>query len=87
MFERVLKFFIENYKINYILFFLLFVVGVYAYTHIPKEISPEIEPDSITIRGSYPGASVDNLNKMAVQEIEDEVIRLLCASFPCNKTE
>ncbi len=73
MFERVLKFFIENYKINYTLFFLLFGVGIYAYTQIPKEISPEIEPDSITIRGSYPGASVDTLNKMAVQEIEDEV--------------
>jgi len=73
MFERVLKFFIENYKINYTLFFLLFAVGVYSYTQIPKEISPAIEPDSITIRGSYAGASVDSLNKMAVQEIEDEV--------------
>jgi multidrug efflux pump subunit AcrB len=73
MFERVLKHFIEHYKINYTLFFLLFAVGIYAYTKIPKEISPIIEPDSITIRGSYTGASVDSLNKMAVQEIEDEV--------------
>ena len=40
---------------------------------IPKEISPTIEPNSVTIRGSYTGASVDTLNKMAVQEIEDEV--------------
>lgn len=73
MFERVVKFFIENYKINYTLFFLLFAAGIYAYIHTPKEISPAIEPDSITIRGSYAGASVDSLNKMAVQEIEDEV--------------
>ncbi|MDA3909336.1 MAG: efflux RND transporter permease subunit [Sulfurimonas sp.] len=73
MFERVLNFFIDNYKINYILFFLLFAMGVYAYTQIPKEISPSIEPNSITIRGSYNGASVDTLNNMAVQEIEDEV--------------
>lgn len=73
MFERVLKFFIENYKINYTLFFLLFGAGIYAYIQIPKEISPTIEPESITIRGAYTGASVDNLNKMAVQEIEDEV--------------
>lgn len=48
-------------------------MGVYAYTKIPKEISPTIEPNSITIRGSYNGASVASLNKMAVQEIEDEV--------------
>ena len=73
MFERILKFFIENYKINYTLFFLLFAVGIFAYTQIPKEISPEIEPNSITVRGAYTGASVDILNKMAVQEIEDEV--------------
>ena len=73
MFEKVLKFFIENYKINYTLFFLLFATGIYSYIQIPKEISPTIEPESISIRGTYSGASVDNLNKMAVQEIEDEV--------------
>jgi multidrug efflux pump subunit AcrB len=72
MFDRTLKFFIENYKINYTLFLLLFIVGIYSYTQIPKEISPTIEPNSVTIRGSYSGASVDILNKMAVQSIEDE---------------
>lgn len=73
MFEKVVKFFIENYKINYALFFLFFAAGIYSYIHIPKEISPTIEPESISIRGTYSGSSVDNLNKMAVQEIEDEV--------------
>lgn len=72
MFDRVLKFFIENYKVNYTLFFLLFAAGIYSYTQIPKEISPTIEPNSLTIRGSYTGASVDILNKMAVGEIEAE---------------
>ncbi len=73
MFEKILKFFIDNYKINYTLFFLIFALGIYSYMHIPKEISPNIEPDSITIRGSYAGASVDTLNQMAVVEIEDKV--------------
>jgi len=72
MFDRVLKFFIENYKLNYTLFLLLFAAGIYAYAHIPKEISPTIEPNSITIRGSYTGASVDLLNRIAVSEIEAE---------------
>lgn len=72
MFDRVLKFFIENYKINYTLFFLLLALGGYAYTQIPKEISPTIEPDSISVRGGYTGASADLLNKIAVQEIEDK---------------
>ncbi len=73
MFEKILKFFIDNYKINYTLFFLLFSIGIFAYTQIPKEISPTIEPNSINIRGFYSGASVNALNKMAVTEIEDEI--------------
>ncbi|QFR49464.1 efflux RND transporter permease subunit [Sulfurimonas lithotrophica] len=77
MFNKVLKFFIENYKINYTLFFLIFALGIYAYNHIPKEISPTIEPNSVSIRGSYNGASVDTLNTMAVQEIEDEVKNII----------
>lgn len=76
MFDKILNFFIENYKINYILFFLLFAVGIYSYTQIPKEISPVIEPDSISISGSYSGASVNMLNKMVVQEIEDKTKNL-----------
>jgi len=73
MFDGIIKFFIENYRVNYTLFFLIFAVGIDSYTKIPKEISPTIEPASITIRGSYQGASVDSLNTMAVGEIEDEV--------------
>ncbi len=73
MFEKILKFFIDNYKINYTLFFLIFALGIYSYIQIPKEISPNIEPNSITIRGTYAGASVDTLNQMAVVEIEDQV--------------
>ena len=73
MFERMLKFFIENYKLNYILFILIYVAGIYSYTLLPKEVSPVIEPESITIRGGYSGASLDELNKIAVEEIEAEV--------------
>ena len=72
MFDRVLRFFIENYKINYTLFLLLFAAGIFSYMQIPKEISPTIDPNSVTVRGSYSGTSVDILNKMAVQEIENE---------------
>ncbi len=71
MFEKSLRFFIDNYKINYALFFLLMALGTYAYTQIPKEVSPTIEPESINVGGSYSGASPDLLNKIAVQEIED----------------
>jgi len=73
MFDRILKFFITNHRLNYALFFLVYALGIYSYMHIPKEISPVVEPDSVTIRGGYSGASIDSLNTMAVGEIESEV--------------
>jgi hydrophobic/amphiphilic exporter-1 (mainly G- bacteria), HAE1 family len=73
LFDKVLKFFIENYRMNYILFILIFIFGVYSYNKIPKEIFPQIEPNVISIKGSYSGTSVDVLNKIAVQEIENGV--------------
>ncbi|NPA59340.1 MAG: efflux RND transporter permease subunit, partial [Epsilonproteobacteria bacterium] len=73
MFDKILKFFIQNYKLNYAIFFLIYAFGIYAYLHIPKEVSPVIEPDSITIRGDYRGASIDSLNTMAVNEIEHNI--------------
>ncbi|MFT7861079.1 MAG: efflux RND transporter permease subunit, partial [Sulfurimonas sp.] len=65
---------------NYSLFFLIFAIGIYAYMQIPKEVTPTIEPDSITIRGSYEGASVDTINNMAVSPIEAEVKNIVGVS-------
>ena len=76
MFDKLLKFFIDNYKINYTLFLLLFAMGIYAYMNIPKEITPVIDPDTVSIKGTYSGASVNMLNKMVVQEIEEKTKNL-----------
>ncbi|MEA1915288.1 MAG: efflux RND transporter permease subunit [Campylobacterota bacterium] len=73
MFERVLRFFVENSRMNYTLFFLVFAIGIYSYNKMPKEIFPTFDMDMVTVKGSYTGASVDILNKMAVIDIEDKV--------------
>jgi len=73
MFERFLKFFIDNSRMNYTLFFLVCAIGIYSYTKIPKEIFPSFELDTVKISGYYSGASIDILDKIAVREIEDEV--------------
>jgi multidrug efflux pump subunit AcrB len=73
MFERFLRFFIDNARINYLLFVLVFVVGIYSYIKTPKEIFPSFELDMVSINGHYSGASIDILDKMAVKDIEDEV--------------
>jgi multidrug efflux pump subunit AcrB len=73
MFERFLRFFVENSRMNYTLFILVFAIGIWSYQKMPKEIFPTFELDMISIKGSYTGASVDVLDKMAVTEIEDNV--------------
>jgi multidrug efflux pump subunit AcrB len=73
MFEKIIKFFIDNYKINYALLLAVFFAGFYSYSQIPKEVTPDIEPSSIRISGSYSGASVDMLNNMVVTPLEDQV--------------
>jgi multidrug efflux pump subunit AcrB len=73
MFDRILKFFVENSRVNYTLFVLVFAIGIWSYTKTPKEIFPSFDLDMISIKGSYTGASVDILDKMAVVEIEDNI--------------
>ena len=70
---RIINYFIENKSLNYILLLFILFLGVNAYQNIPKELFPEIALDKISITGSYAGASADNLDKMAVRDIEDEL--------------
>ncbi|MGM0533600.1 MAG: efflux RND transporter permease subunit [Campylobacterota bacterium] len=72
MFDKFLRFFLLNARLNYLLFVLIFALGVYAYINTPKEIFPTFELDKISVSGSYSGASVDILDKMAVSELEDD---------------
>ena len=73
MFEKFLRFFVDNARMNYTLFVLIFAVGIWSYSKMPKEVFPSFEMDMISIRGSYTGASVDILERMAVREIEDNL--------------
>ena len=73
MFERFLRFFVENSRMNYTLFLLVFAIGIWSFTKTPKEIFPNFDLDMISVKGTYAGASVDILDKMAVTEIEDKL--------------
>ena len=70
---RIINYFIQNKSLNYVLLIFILFLGINAYQNIPKELFPEIALDKISIRGSYAGASADNLDKMAVRDIEDEL--------------
>jgi len=73
MFEKFLRFFVNNSRLNYFLFILVFITGIILYTKTPKEIFPSFELDMISVNGYYTGSSIDMLDKMAVKKIETEL--------------
>jgi multidrug efflux pump subunit AcrB len=73
MFEKLLRFFVENARLNYFLFVLVFLTGIVLYTKTPKEIFPSFDMDMISVNGHYAGTSIDMLDKMAVRKIEENI--------------
>jgi len=71
--QSFIKFGLEKPILNYLLLIFVFILAIFAYLKIPKEIFPVSKLDAITITGSYAGASSDLLNLMAVSKIEDEL--------------
>lgn len=71
--HKIIDFFINNAKLNYVLFVFVLLGGIYSYRSLPKEIFPPIILDKISVHGGYGGASANILDKMVVQSIEDEI--------------
>ncbi len=71
--RRFLAFAIEKAALNHIFLLLIFILSIFAYQNVPKEIFPPITLDKILISGSYSGASAQTLDKMVVENLEDEL--------------
>lgn len=74
--HKVIEYFINNSRLNYMMLVFLLYLGVNAYINIPKELFPTVELDKITVTGSYAGTSATNMDKMAVRDIEDSLSNL-----------
>ena len=73
MIKSFIRFGVDKPIINHILMVFMLMLSVFAYQNIAKEIFPPSTLDMISIKGSYAGASADVLDKMAVNNIEDEL--------------
>ncbi len=73
MIRRFLEFAIDKPLLNHILLTFIFVLSIFAYINIPKEIFPPMNMDKVTISGGYVGTSADILDKMVVKTIEDDL--------------
>jgi multidrug efflux pump subunit AcrB len=73
MIRKFVEFAIDKPLLNHILLTFILVLSIFAYINIPKEIFPPMAMDKVFITGGYPGTSADVLDKMVVQNIEDEL--------------
>ncbi|SMC09806.1 efflux RND transporter permease subunit [Nitratiruptor tergarcus] len=71
--RKFLEFAIEKAALNHIFLLLIFILSIFAYQNVPKEIFPPITLDKIFITGGYSGASAQTLDKMVVENLEDEL--------------
>jgi len=69
--RKFIEFAIDKPLLNHILLIFIFMLSIFAYINIPKEIFPPMNMDKITVKGGYIGTSADILDKMAVENIED----------------
>ena len=73
MIRGFVKFAVDRPILNHILMVFMLIMAVFAYQNIAKEIFPASTLDEISITGGYVGASADVLDKMVVEQIEDEL--------------
>ena len=73
MIRSFIEFAIDKPRLNHIFLTFIFIMSVFAYMNIPKEIFPPMNMDKIVINGGYVGTSADVLDKMVVKTIEDDL--------------
>jgi len=73
MIRKFIEFSINKPLLNHILLLFIFLLSIFSYINIPKEIFPPMNLDKISITGGYIGTSADVLDKMVVKSIEDDL--------------
>ncbi len=79
MIQYIIEFALRKRILNHLLLLFIFLLALFSYFKIPKEIFPPSAVDAISISGSYTGASSELLDKIAVSNIEDELLALSAA--------
>ena len=79
MIKGLIEFALRKPILNHMFLLFIFLLAFFSYFKIPKEIFPPSAMDAISINGYYVGASSELLDKIAVSDIEDELLGLSSA--------
>lgn len=67
------SFWIENYRVSFLVAFLIFVTWVFSLYQIPKESSPDIKFGIILVNTIYPWVSPADMDNLITDKIEKEI--------------
>jgi len=79
MIKSILEFALKKPILNHMFLLFILLLAFFSYFKIPKEIFPPSALDAVSISGYYTGASSELLDKIAVSDIEDELLGLSSA--------
>ncbi len=68
-----IHFFLENYRVTYLLLIAVVIFGVVAIWQMPKESSPEVDIPVVVVNTALPGAGADSVEELVSRPIEDRV--------------
>ncbi len=71
--KNIWTFFIDNYRLTYLIIAALAIFGVLGMVTIPKESAPEIDIPVIVVTTILPGASALDVEELVTNEIETKV--------------
>ena len=74
--KSLIEFGLKKPVLNHVMLTAVIILAFFSYLKIPKEIFPVSVLDVVSITGSYSGSSSDMLDKIAVDNIENELIAL-----------
>ncbi len=66
-------FFIERYKITYLILLIIIILGVHSYVNLPRELQPEIILPYAQILVPYSGATPEEIETLITNKIENNI--------------
>lgn len=73
---KLSELFIDRYRMSYLMIMLIVVVGVTAYTSLPRESMPDVTLPYAMVTTVYSGASPEDVESLVTDEIESAISEL-----------
>ena len=83
---RFVQAMITNHPLANIAFVVVILMGLLAYTHMPREQDPEINFNWVNISTALPGASAEDVEKRVTNPLEDSIRNVQDVKFVVSST-